>query len=153
MRHRAELFLGLAGALSLLTPSFAPAQAGGTAPSASPAQEAVRPVVVYEREVFRYPGASRPDPFRSLLLTGDLGLRLEDLTLRGVVYHSDPSRSVAILTQTGSTRRMQLRVGERIGPLRVLSIQPDRVEVVMEELGVSRRETLRIVRPQPGAGQ
>src|SRR5690606_11919300 len=40
--------------------------------------------VLHEREVFDYDAAGRRDPFRSLLLDGELGIRIEDLTLRGV---------------------------------------------------------------------
>jgi hypothetical protein len=104
--------------------------------------------IVYEREVFSYARLGRPDPFRSLLLDDDLGIRVEDLTLRGTVHHPDPSLSVAIMTQEGSDRRIQARIGERVGPMRVLAIYPDRVDIVIEELGVARRETLRIVRPE-----
>lgn len=103
--------------------------------------------VVYEREVFAYPRSGRPDPFRSLLLDGDLGIRIEDLQLRGIVYHEDAANSIAALTLRGSDRRIQARVGERVGTLRVLGIFPDRVEIVVEELGVARRETLRIQAP------
>lgn len=148
-------------ALLVLAPSVTPAQEpeiDAATQDAAMAQEADGPVppsvnVIYEREVFRYQGAGRPDPFRSLLLDGNLGVRVEDLSLRGVVYHPDPSRSVAVLAQRGSTERIQARVGERVGTLRILSIQPERVEVVVEELGVSRRETLTIERPEPGATQ
>lgn len=108
--------------------------------------------VVYEREVFTYTSAGRPDPFRSLLNDAELGIRLEDLTLRGIVHHRDPSQSVAVLTQAGSDRRIRARVGERFGALRILAIYPDRVDLVVEELGVARRETLRIVRPEPAGG-
>lgn len=110
------------------------------------------PTVVYEREVFTYSAAGRPDPFRSLLDDAELGIRLEDLTLRGIVHHRDPSQSVAVLTQAGSDRRIRARVGERVGALRILAIYPDRVDLVVEELGVARRETLRIVRPDAGGG-
>jgi hypothetical protein len=113
-------------------------------------QSGADPAVVYEREVFQYPAATRPDPFRSLLRDGDLGIRVEDLSLRGVVHHADPSRSVAFLLVAGSERRIQARVGERVGSLRVLSIMPDRVDVVVEELGVSRRETLYVQSPPSG---
>ncbi|MEX2582612.1 MAG: hypothetical protein WD766_05040 [Gemmatimonadota bacterium] len=112
------------------------------------AQQNTDVTILYDREVFEYPGGARPDPFRSLLMEGDLGIRLEDLTLRGVVHHPDPSRSVAVLSQEGSNRRIQARVGERFGSLRILAIHPDRVDIVIEELGVARRETLRIVRPE-----
>ena len=106
--------------------------------------------VLHEREVFDYDAAGRRDPFRSLLLDGELGIRIEDLTLRGVVHHADPTRSVAILTQEGSDRRIQARVGERVGTLRIVSISLEEVEIVIEELGVARREVLRIARPEPG---
>lgn len=112
--------------------------------------EAVGGTVLYEREVFDYSAAGRPDPFRSLLSDAELGVRVEDLTLRGVVYNRDPSLSVAVLTQQGSDRRIRARVGERVGSLRILAIEPDHVEIVVEELGVARRETLRITRPENG---
>jgi hypothetical protein len=105
---------------------------------------------VYQREVFGYSGRSRPDPFRSLLQDGDLGVRVEDLTLRVVIYNdSDPTQSVAVLAQRGSERRLQARVGERSGSLRILAILPEQIDIVIEELGVSRRETLTIAKPRP----
>lgn len=107
---------------------------------------------IYEREVFGYPGSGRVDPFRSLLEDEGLGIRIDDLTLRGVLYDPDPARSVAFLTDTGSSRRIQARIGERVGTLRVLAIYPERVEVAVEELGVSRRETLRIEQPKRSEG-
>lgn len=99
---------------------------------------------VYHREVFQYTRAGRPDPFRSLLNSAELGVRFEDLSLQGIVYHPDPSRSVVVLAQTGSSRRVRARAGERIGPVRILSIRPRSVEVVVEEFGVARRETLEL---------
>jgi hypothetical protein len=121
--------------------------------SAQQAPEGTEATMVYEREVFQYPAAERPDPFRSLLRDGDLGIRVEDLSLRGVVHHADPSQSVAFLLVQGSDRRIQARVGERVGSLRVMNIYPDRVDVVVEELGVSRRETLRIQSPPAGSSR
>ncbi len=132
----------------LLVPLVVLASGAGTAE----AQQVVDETIVYEREVFEYPGASRPDPFRSAMAEGDLGIRLEDLSLRGVVHHADPSQSVAFLLVEGSNRRIQAKVGETVGTLRLLAIYPDRVEVVVEELGVARRETLRIESP-PRSGE
>jgi hypothetical protein len=106
------------------------------------AQEANDELVVYQREVFRYPGGGRPDPFRSLLGAGELGIRLEDITLTGVVHHSDPARSVAVLQQKGTQRPIHARIGERLGPIRLLAIQPGKVEVLVEELGVARRDVI-----------
>ena len=125
------------------------AAAGFSTPLPAVGQDASESVV-YEREIFQYSAASRPDPFRSLLENGDLGIRVEDLSLRGVVHHADPSQSVAFLLVAGSERRIQARVGERVGSLRILGIFPDRVDVVVEELGVARRETLRIQSPPGG---
>lgn len=116
--------------------------------AASPlaAQGAAEETVVYEREVFDYARGGRPDPFRSLLKEGELGVRIEDLSLRGVVFHSDPARSVAVLARSGSERRIRAKVGERIGGLRVVAIGPRSVDILIEELGVSRRERLEIRR-------
>lgn len=101
-------------------------------------------VTIYRREVFSYPRAGRPDPFRSLLNSAELGLRFEDLSLQGIMYHPDPARSVVVMAQRGSSRRIQARVGERIGAVRILAIGPRTVEVVIEEFGVARRETMEL---------
>lgn len=124
----------LAGALAALSLGAAPL--GAQAPADS--------VILYEREVFQYAREGRPDPFRSLLNNPELGMRFEDLTLLGVLYHPDPARSVAVLSQTGSTRRLRARVGDRIGGIRIVSIGPRSVDVIVEEFGVARRETLEL---------
>ena len=100
--------------------------------------------LIYEREVFRYERGGRPDPFRSLLTNADLGVRVEDLTLLGVIWHPDPSQSVAVLAQRGAERRLRARVGDRLGSIRILAIHQRSLDVVVEEFGVSRRETLEI---------
>lgn len=112
------------------------------APGAAAAQAQPDTVAIYEREVFRYQRAGRPDPFRSLLGSADLGVRAEDLALVGVVYNEDPARSVAVITQAGAERRVRARVGERIGGVRVVAIRPTSVDLVIEEFGIARRETL-----------
>ncbi len=136
------ILLALASVLaaSLGSAQSAPA-AGG--PAAGPRGDSM---IVYRREVFRYQAAGRPDPFRSLLGTADLGVRVEDLALRGVVYHPDPSRSVAMLLREGAERPIRARVGDRIGGIRILTIRTNSIDVLVEELGVARRETLRITR-------
>lgn len=134
--------LGATAALALL--GAAPARAQEAA-----ASNGTR--MIYEREVFEYPRGARPDPFRSLLGSMDLGVRFEELTLRGIVYHSDPRESVAILAQTGNARRLRARVGDRIGAMTVVGIYPRRVDLVIEEFGVPRRETL-ILKAEPETG-
>lgn len=106
--------------------------------------EAAGTEVVYRREVFTYPTANRPDPFRSLLDAANLQIRFENLTLLGVVYNPDPQQSVAILSQTGAERRIQVRAGERVGNIRVIAIYPRRIDLLIEEFGVARRESLEL---------
>lgn len=114
------------------------------APRAADAQALGDTAVVYEREVFEYSRAGRVDPFRSLLDDAELGVRLEDLTLQGVMYDADASQSVAVLSRAGSTRPLRVRVGDRIGGIRVLTIGQRRVELLIEEFGVARRGTLEL---------
>lgn len=109
--------------------------------------------VVYRREVFRYYPSGRPDPFRPLVGEADLGVRLQDLALRGVVYHPDASRSVAVLARTGQPRLVRARVGERIGGIRILAIRPSSIDVLVEELGVARRATLQVTRAPAAKGE
>ncbi|HET7321341.1 MAG TPA: hypothetical protein VFI96_02525, partial [Longimicrobiaceae bacterium] len=124
----------LAGAAAV-TPPLARAQA----PADSSAD--------YRREIFSYERGGRPDPFRPLLSSIELGVRIEDLTLRGVIYNRQPGRSVAVIEQTGVERLRRVRAGDRIGTVRILSIGPRSVDVVVNELGVTRRATLQLKRP------
>ena len=110
-----------------------------TTPAVS--QEGEGPTI-YRREIFDYQRAARPDPFRSLLQNSDMAVRFEDLKLEGVVYHRDANRSVAILAVTGRDRRLRARVGDRVGQLTVAAIEPRRVDVIIDEFGVPRRESL-----------
>lgn len=113
-------------------------------PGRADAQTATDSAVVYEREVFEYGRGGRADPFRSLLDDAELGVRLEDLRLQGVMVGGDPSESVAVLSRVGNARPLRVRVGDRIGGIRVLSIQQNAVQVLVEEFGVARRGTLEL---------
>ncbi len=115
------------------------------------AQQSADSVLVYRREVYRYAQTARPDPFRSLLRAADLGLRFEDLRLKGVVYDPDPQRSVAIFGVEGSERRIRARPGDRLGGMSVVAIQPRRVDLLVDDLGVARRESL-LLKAEPAQG-
>ena len=128
-----SLAAGAAGML-LLSPAGASAQAPADADSS----------LVYQREVFHYGRGGRPDPFRSLLNSEEFGYRIEDMSLTGVMYNANPSRSVAVLSQNGASRRIRVRVGDRLGGIRIVSIRPRSVDVLIEEFGVARRETLEL---------
>lgn len=127
-----------------------PAASQTPAPERQPARDST---IVYRREVFRYYPSGRPDPFRPLAGEADLGVRVEDLALRGVVYHTDASRSVAVLARTGQPRLVRARVGDRIGGIRILAIRPTSIDVLVEELGVARRATLQITRAPAAKGE
>ncbi len=116
--------------------------------AAQEAQAAVAPTEsAYSREVFVYDQAGRTDPFRSLLGTPDLGIRFEDLTLRGLIYNPDQRRSVAVFMDGSTDRRLRMKVGERVGGITVVAVYPRRVDVRVDEFGVARRETLYIKSP------
>ncbi len=137
------LLLSLATGLAAATPAQAQQDAGakGEGDGGAP--------LVYRREVFRYQRAGRPDPFRSLLTPEELGYRIEDMHLAGIIYSPDGRRSVAVLAETVSKKRFRLRVGERVGGITVAAIYPRRVDVVINEFGVVRRESLHLRRPPP----
>jgi hypothetical protein len=149
----------LALALAVLGPARAEAQAAAARPAgaAPPAQVALPEGEVYRREVFGYPGAGgRPDPFQPLLNSDEMGVRVQDLTLVGIVYSGDPRSSVATFTLPNNAQRVRLRVGQRLGSVTVVSIQPRRVDVREDEMGVSRvypLELQRAARPAAAGGQ
>ena len=139
----------------LLRLAVAAAGLGTLAWSASAQAKDDDPPLVYRREVFQYPRGARPDPFRSLLSSEELGYRFEDMRLTGVIYSPNSRVSVAVLTEAVSKKRFRLKVGERVGGITVAAIHPKRVDVVVNEFGVIRRETLQLRRPDPvqDAGQ
>lgn len=141
MKPQNRRALRLLGALALGAVAGAPASA-----------QQSDPAPVYQREVFSYDRGGRPDPFRSLLGSADLAIRIEDLRLRGVVFNPNaPASSVAVFGETGSDRRFRAKAGDRIGGIRVLVIRQKSVDVSIEELGVTRRETLQL-KAEKGSG-
>lgn len=148
------LALGAALALSAAAAvaQAAPARPAATgAPAAPPAAAVLPEAEVYRREVFRYPGAGgRPDPFSPLLSGEEIGVRVQDLRLIGIIYSGNPGASVATFTLPDSTQRVRLRVGQRLGAVTVVRIQPRRVDLREDEMGVSRVYSLELERPRRG---
>lgn len=101
---------------------------------------------VYRREVFQYQAGGRPDPFQPLLTGEDIGVRVQDLTLEGIVYSPTPGASVASFSLPGSEGRTRLRVGQRLGAVTVVAIHPRRVDVREDQFGVSRAYSLELQR-------
>ena len=129
----------------------APARPAAGAAPAPPAEASLPEAEVYRREVFQYPGAGgRPDPFQPLLSGEEMGVRVQDLKLVSVIYSGNPGTSVATFTLPDSTQRVRLRVGQRLGSVTVVHIQPRRVDVREDEMGVSRVYSLELERPRRG---
>jgi hypothetical protein len=141
-----ERILALAAAALLLS---APLVTQAPAPAV-----ALDEADVYRREVFVYQPGGRPDPFRPLLSGEDMGVKVQDLRLVGIIYSSNPRSSVAVFTLPTDSTRQRLRVGQRLGAVTVVAIHPRRVDLREEALGVSRTYSLELQRSRrPETGQ
>jgi hypothetical protein len=132
----------------------APAPATDTAP-AGPAPVAFdtaaargeRPLL---REIYYWDAADR-DPFRPLFVSERGGPEFPDLVLTSVLYQpSNPSRSVAVFSDRGSTRRYTVTQGQRIGRLTVVEIAPGTVVLRMNDFGTIRDQTYQVRRSEDG---
>jgi hypothetical protein len=118
-------------------------RAAGLANAMAAADAGEEAILVFDREVFFYPGSGRRDPFAPLV--GDQGIRFEDLTLNGIIHSPTPRESVALIgDRAGKIHR--LRFGDRIGNARVLEITVDRVLFAVTSFGISRQEQLDLKR-------
>jgi len=139
-----------------------------------PAAGQNRPVVeladtadlVFEREVFTYPGYVRRNPFVPLVNADAGGPRFEELKLLGVVHHANPLYSVVLfgvgsVSNAGSGggggggggslfQTHRLRRGDIIGNTRIVNIGVDRVVVEVEEFGMTERHVLELPRADQG---
>lgn len=94
------------------------------------------------RETFTYSGGAR-DPFASLITEDKLGPEFNDLVLTGVYLDlRRPSNSVAVLRDKTNSKGYKLRVGERLGRLKVAQIRQTDVVFTVEDIGFERQETL-----------
>ena len=134
-----------------------PAAAPAGEPAAAPeqAQQEQQEVLAPQqtellREVFSYQGSGR-DPFASLLRSADVRPLFEDLRVTAINFDSRyPGGSVAVLRDTTLNQRYTVRVGDQLGRMRVVDINPDEVMLMMEEFGVERQMSLRLRRRQEG---
>jgi hypothetical protein len=94
------------------------------------------------RETFTYAGGAR-DPFASLITEDKVGPEFNDLLLVGVYLDlRRPSNSVAVLRDKTNLKRYKLRVGDRLGRLKVAQIRQTDVVFTVEDIGFERQETL-----------
>lgn len=94
------------------------------------------------RETFTYAGGAR-DPFASLISEDKLGPEFSDLLLVGVYLDlRRANNSVAVLRDKTSQKRYKMRVGDRLGRLKVAQIRQADVVFTVEDIGFERQETL-----------
>ncbi|MGQ0560987.1 MAG: hypothetical protein ACT443_03830 [Gemmatimonadota bacterium] len=137
-------------AVLLLIGSGAPmfAQQPAATSNAPPGQVA-EPKLVFDREVFGYPGSGRRDPFKPLVGRESLGPLFDDLKIRGIIYSNDPTRSI-VLIQDGAKRQYRLKRGDVVGNARVVEIRPLGVRFAVENFGMIRYEVLEVRRGAAG---
>lgn len=109
------------------------------------------PKLVFDREIFNYPGAGRRDPFKPLVGKESLGPLFDDLKLKGIIYTGDAKRSI-VLVQDGAKppRLYRLHPGDVVGNSRVIEIKPLAVRFAVENFGLIRYEVLEL---RPGAAE
>lgn len=100
------------------------------------------------RETFSYGGGSR-DPFSSLIDLPSEGPEFIDLQL--VAVYQDlryGGNSIAVVRDKSANKRYSVRVGDRIGRMKVAQIRQRDVVFTIEDLGFERQETLSLRRPE-----
>jgi len=126
-------------------------------PRSGPAGEGLD--LVFEREIFNYPDYPRRNPFAPLS-GGEGGPRFEELELRMVILSDEPGQSVATLVErttgarsraAGAERTYRVRVGDRLGNLRVLAIRLREIDVEVDDFGTRERRTMGLQRTAPEA--
>ncbi|HEX6308067.1 MAG TPA: hypothetical protein VFZ69_07760 [Longimicrobiales bacterium] len=116
------------------------------APAATPASD---PKLVFEREVFTYPGRARRDPF--MPLTGaNAGVLFSDLKLKMILYDDDPRESIAAVSDAAN-KQYRLRRGDTVGNATVVDIGRTRVVFSVSDFGIRRQEVLELKPTREGA--
>lgn len=114
--------------------------------------------LVFEREIFEYPTYERRNPFQNLVGDTDSGPRFEQVRLRGIIWSTDPARSVALFSTAGTGAAnvagvmRRLRRGEAWGNMRVVEIQRDLVVIEVNEFGLTERRVLELNRRRGEGG-
>ena len=127
------------------------AEAAGTvAPAASSSEAATKKSsaiptsITISRETFDYARTGRRDPYASLMSSSDIRPLISDLKLTSVAYDSTGQHSVAILRDLVTKERYMLKVGQKLGRLRVADIKYKSVVFSIDEFGFNRQETLQM---------
>jgi hypothetical protein len=131
---------------------------------APPPQPAPEPELAFEREIFQYPAFQRRNPFVPLEGAAG-GIRFDQVSLIGIMYSSDPTASVAVVSTGGvqvapdgtvaavAGDAYNVKVGQTIGNTTIREIQRDRVIVDVEEFGLTERRTMFFLSRRQGGSQ
>lgn len=138
---------GMAPASAVAAPTAAPVTAATDSAAGSPAgaaDSAAQPeeAISLARESFSYTGGPR-DPFQSLLAAAKIGPELADLILVAIYYDTrNPGNSVIVLRDKITSKRYNLRPGERLGRARLSSVLPKDAIFTVDDFGTARQVTL-----------
>jgi hypothetical protein len=100
------------------------------------------PRLVFERELFAYPGRARRDPF--MPLTGqNAGILFSDVKLHMILFDENPVRSIAAVSDAAG-KQYRLRRGDSIGNATVVDIGRTRVVFSVSDFGIRRQEVLEL---------
>lgn len=124
----------------------APGAVGAAVTASTPAPGEKAKELSLMREAFTYEHESRRDPFVSLMATGELRPMISDLRLAAIIYDV-AGRSVAILRDLSTKEQYRVKVGQAVGRMRVVQINPKSVTFTLEEFGYSRQEVLALPDP------
>ena len=138
------LALALVAAAGPLAAQAPPPAGAAPAPGAIPGAVA-EPKLVFDREVYGYNGNARRDPFKPLIGKESSGPLFDDLKLKGIIYSTDPTRSI-VLIEDGSKRLYRIKRGDVIGNSRVVEIRPLAARFAVENFGMIRYEVLEVRR-------
>lgn len=155
MRTANRILFGLAAALAAAPiaaqePPAPPQQPAAEQAAPAPAAASVDdPRLIFEREVYAYPGRARRDPF--MPLTGqNAGPLFSDLKLRVILYSENPRESIAAVSDAAN-KQYRLRRGDSVGNATVVDIGPTRVVFSVSDFGIRRQEILDLKVKREGA--
>jgi hypothetical protein len=83
-----------------------------------------------------------PSGARSSATRPPAGATRSDLRLVAVAYDPTGRNSVAVMRDGSTNDQYRVKVGQTLGRMRVIQIQPKSVTFTIEEFGYSRREVL-----------
>ncbi|HET9985554.1 MAG TPA: hypothetical protein VFQ38_18275 [Longimicrobiales bacterium] len=138
-------------ALALLLLAGGAAGAAAQKPAPKKALPHKEPKLVFDREVFSYPGEGRRDPYTSIVGQADNGPLFENLSLRGIIYAPATGQSLVLLADTTAKKVYRARRGDVLGNARLLDVSQTRVIFSVDNFGVVRQETLELKRNPEGA--